>query len=94
MNDAILAVLHDQKQAWNAGDVDEFMARGYWHSDELVFVSGESEHRGYDAVLARYRARYTVASANAGLPNTSCLGSSSDFFSREEYRTCGSLFSV
>ncbi len=42
------------------------MARGYWHSDELVFVSGESEHRGYDAVLARYRARYTEGDAEMG----------------------------
>ena len=66
VNDAILAVLDDQKEAWNAGDVDEFMARGYWHSDELVFVSGESEHRGYDAVLARYRARYTEGDAEMG----------------------------
>jgi len=66
VNDAILAVLDDQKEAWNAGDVDEFMARGYWHSDELVFVSGESEHRGYDAVLDRYRARYTEGDAEMG----------------------------
>jgi ketosteroid isomerase-like protein len=66
VNDAILAVLNDQKEAWNAGDVDEFMALGYWHSDELVFVSGESEHHGYDAVLARYKARYTEGDAEMG----------------------------
>ena len=63
---SILTLLDDQKEAWNAGDIDEFMARGYWHSDELVFVSGESEHRGYDAVLARYRARYTEGDAEMG----------------------------
>ena len=66
VNDAILTLLDDQKEAWNAGDIDEFMARGYWHSDELVFVSGESEHRGYDAVLDRYRARYTEGDAEMG----------------------------
>ena len=42
------------------------MALGYWRSEELVFVSGESEHRGYDAVLARYRERYTEGDAEMG----------------------------
>ena len=63
---AILSLLHDQRDAWNAGDVEEFMARGYWRSEELVFVSGDSEHNGYDEVLARYRKRYTEGDAEMG----------------------------
>ena len=62
----ILALLSDQRDAWNAGDVDAFMARGYWRSAELVFVSGDDEHRGYDEVLARYRRRYTEGDAEMG----------------------------
>ena len=63
---AILLVLRDQRDAWNAGDIEEFMARGYWESEELLFVSGESEHRGYDEVLNRYRERYTEGDAEMG----------------------------
>ncbi|MCH2106633.1 MAG: DUF4440 domain-containing protein [Planctomycetes bacterium] len=63
---AILLVLREQRDAWNAGDIEEFMARGYWRSDELLFVSGESEHKGYDAVLKRYRERYTEGGAEMG----------------------------
>jgi ketosteroid isomerase-like protein len=63
---AILLVLRDQRDAWNAGDVEAFMARGYWKSEELLFVSGESEHKGYDAVLTRYRERYTEGDAEMG----------------------------
>jgi len=63
---AILLVLHAQRDAWNAGDIDAFMARGYWESDELLFISGESEHKGYDAVLKRYRERYTEGGAEMG----------------------------
>ncbi|MCH2103860.1 MAG: nuclear transport factor 2 family protein [Planctomycetes bacterium] len=63
---AILLVLREQRDAWNAGDIEEFMARGYWKSDELLFVSGESEHHGYQAVLERYRARYTEGGAEMG----------------------------
>ena len=63
---AILLLLREQRDAWNAGDVEEFMARGYWRSAELVFVSGDSEHNGYDEVLARYRKRYTEGDAEMG----------------------------
>jgi len=54
----IEAVLRAQEAAWNRGDVDGFMAAGYWHSPELTFLSGGSWTRGYEPVLARYRARY------------------------------------
>ena len=34
------AVLDAQVSAWNAGDLDGFMA-GYWNSEELKFLSGD-----------------------------------------------------
>jgi len=52
------ALLERQQAAWNAGDVDAFMAEGYWRSDSLTFLSGGDWTWGYDAVLQRYRARY------------------------------------
>lgn len=63
---AISLLLNEQRDAWNAGDIDAFMARGYWQSEDLLFISGDDEHRGYDAVLARYRARYTEGDAKMG----------------------------
>ena len=63
---AILLLLREQRDAWNAGDVEEFMARGYWRSEALVFVSGDSTYTGYDEVLARYRKRYTEGDAEMG----------------------------
>lgn len=55
---AIRAVLAEQAEAWNAGDIERFMASGYLESEALVFTAGGAVRRGYDATLARYRARY------------------------------------
>jgi beta-aspartyl-peptidase (threonine type) len=54
---AVRAVLDAQVEAWNRGDLQGFMA-GYWRSPELVFCSGASVTKGWDATLARYRQRY------------------------------------
>jgi len=59
-------VLHAQSEAWNRGDVDAFMAAGYWPSPELTFYSQGSVTRGYDAVLERYRKRYKSEGAEMG----------------------------
>ena len=53
----IRAVLNQQEQAWNRGDLDGFMAH-YWQSDELTFRSPKGETRGWQAVLDRYRKAY------------------------------------
>jgi beta-aspartyl-peptidase (threonine type) len=63
---AIRAVLAAQQDAWNRGDVDGYMAAGYWQSPELVFLSGGSVTRGYEPVLARYRANYQADGAEMG----------------------------
>ncbi len=54
----VRTVLKDQVGAWNAGDIDGFMA-GYWRSDELRFCSGKTMTRGWQATLDRYHRRYS-----------------------------------
>lgn len=53
----IEAVLHEQQDAWNRGDVDAFL-QGYWHSPELTFSGSSGTARGWDGVLARYHKSY------------------------------------
>jgi uncharacterized protein (TIGR02246 family) len=54
---AITAVLRDQEDAWNRGDLEAFMA-GYARTPDLVFTSGGRVRRGWDETFAKYRARY------------------------------------
>lgn len=53
---AIKKVLNDQVQAWNRGDIVEFVS-SYDKSPSITFV-GQTVSRGYDGVLARYRRNY------------------------------------
>jgi ketosteroid isomerase-like protein len=50
-------VMSDQIAAWNLGDIEGFM-RGYWRSDNLVFVSGANVTRGWQPTLDRYKKSY------------------------------------
>ena len=59
---AVSAVLADQVDAWNAADLDRYMA-GYAQTDSLRFASGGNVRQGWDAALAAYRAGYTDAAA-------------------------------
>lgn len=54
---AIRALLDAQVQAWNTGNIEEFM-QGYWQSDSLRFASGGSVRRGWKATLERYKKSY------------------------------------
>ena len=45
---AIRALLEQQEQAWNRGDIEAFM-EGYVRNDSLRFASGDTEHRGWQA---------------------------------------------
>ena len=56
--DRILSVLSTQQSAWNAGDIDTFMA-GYWQSPELRFASGGSVTKGWQETRDRYHANYS-----------------------------------
>lgn len=54
---AIRTVMDDQVAAWNSGDIDGFMA-GYWKTEKLVFVSGDTVTRGWQPTLDRYKKNY------------------------------------
>ncbi|MBM3739957.1 MAG: nuclear transport factor 2 family protein, partial [Acidobacteria bacterium] len=58
--EAVRQVLVRQQQAWNRGEVREFM-EGYDKTD-AAFV-GTTVSRGYDRVLARYLERYPTPEA-------------------------------
>ena len=55
----ILAVMDAQTAAWNRGDIDGFM-KGYWNSEQLVFVSGDEVSRGWQPTLERYKKNYAT----------------------------------
>lgn len=50
-------VINEQVAAWNKGDIDGFM-EGYWKSDEMRFVSGNSVTMGWQSALDRYKRSY------------------------------------
>ena len=62
---AIRAVIEQQQQAWNRGDLEAFMA-GYWNSPELTFFSGGHESKGWQATLDRYKKSYQGAGHEMG----------------------------
>jgi beta-aspartyl-peptidase (threonine type) len=53
----IEAILKQQADAWNRGDIDAFMEH-YWKSDSLTFSSGGQTTRGWQATKDNYRRRY------------------------------------
>lgn len=55
--DRIRAVISQQEQAWNSGDIDAYM-QGYWQSDNLRFVSNGKFSYGWDVILASYKKSY------------------------------------
>lgn len=62
---AILRVIAEQQTAWNAHDLEGFMA-GYWNSPELTFFSGAAESKGWQAALDRYKKNYQGAGHEMG----------------------------
>lgn len=55
--DPIRQVLDAQVVAWNKDDLLGFMS-GYWRSPDLVFYSGYTVTRGWQATFDRYQKRY------------------------------------
>jgi ketosteroid isomerase-like protein len=53
----IEALLAEQAEAWNRGDLEGFM-EGYLRSPELSYTAGGAVHRGWDELLERYRRAY------------------------------------
>lgn len=53
----IRAVLADQEECWNEGDIDCFMD-GYWRSEQLTFVGKSGVTYGWQNTLDNYKKRY------------------------------------
>lgn len=62
--DLILKLLENQRQAWNRGDINEYM-QGYNHSDSLLFVGKSGPQYGWNNTLENYKKSY---------PNKSAMG--------------------
>ncbi len=54
----VSAVMDEQAAAWNRGDIDAFMAIGYWRSEKLTFISGDKVTRGWQQTLDNYKKGY------------------------------------
>jgi len=54
----IQSLLRTQQDAWNRGNIDEFM-NGYAKSAATVFVSDDEVRRGWETVRDRYRQKYS-----------------------------------
>ncbi|HLL25827.1 MAG TPA: nuclear transport factor 2 family protein [Kofleriaceae bacterium] len=63
--DAVKAVLDAQVTAWNAGDLDAYMA-GYAKAAWLVFTSGGRIRRGWQATFDAYQQKYARDPAQMG----------------------------
>jgi hypothetical protein len=78
----VTAVLEAQRIAWNAGDLDGFLA-GYEPSEALLFTSGGNIRTGFTETRDRYRARYgdapeTMGTLSFEILDVRPLGSCSD----------------
>lgn len=58
-------VLEDQRDAWNRGDLEGYMA-GYERSDALLFTSGAQIRRGWETTRQKYADRYGQDSSGMG----------------------------
>ena len=66
---AILKVMQAQEDAWNAGNLDAFMA-GYWNSDSLKFIGSRGLTYGWKQTLENYKKSYPDKSAMGKLTFT------------------------
>ena len=57
MRNDVARILDAQAEAWNRGDIEDFMEH-YWKSDALTFSGGGKTVRGWAATLDRYKQRY------------------------------------
>ena len=70
---AVRGVLSSQRDAWNRGDLDGFMA-GYAHREDLVFTSGGKIRHGWQETYAKYRAKYGADRSTMGHLDFEILG--------------------
>jgi ketosteroid isomerase-like protein len=62
---AVSAVLEQQANAWNRGDLDAYMD-GYARSEALVFTSGTSIRKGWQQAFDHYKQKYGAAPGTMG----------------------------
>lgn len=67
--DKILKVLFAQRDAWNKGDVEEYMS-GYWKSDSLKFIGKSGITYGWQKTLENYKKGYPDKAAMGKLEFT------------------------
>jgi ketosteroid isomerase-like protein len=65
LKQSIKHVLIAQVEAWNHGNLENFMA-GYWNSPDLTFFSGATVTKGWKPTLARYQQRYQSSGNQMG----------------------------
>ncbi len=58
----IIHVLKTQQDAWNNGNLVDFM-QGYWRHDSLQFITVKGITYGWDKMLNRYQIKYPDKSA-------------------------------
>jgi len=58
INNEIQTILDRQKIAWNDKNVEGFM-EDYWNSENFTFQSGNNRLHGWQALLSRYKTRYS-----------------------------------
>ena len=61
---AIRTVLTNQTNAWNKGDLQNYM-QGYWHNDSLMFIGKSGITYGWQKTLENYK---------KGYPDTAAMG--------------------
>lgn len=61
---AIRKVLSTQMDAWNSGNIDNFM-KGYWNNDSLMFIGKSGITYGWQKTLDNYKKNY---------PDTAAMG--------------------
>jgi beta-aspartyl-peptidase (threonine type) len=61
----IRQLLDRQVEDWNRRDLEAFL-EGYWHAPGVVFQAGAERFDGFEAMRARYRARYQAEGKEMG----------------------------
>ncbi len=61
---SIRELLSVQTEAWNKGDLEDFMS-GYWKSDSLLFIGKSGVNNGWQKTLENYQ---------KGYPDTTAMG--------------------
>ena len=62
----IRALLHRQTEAWNRGNLEDFM-QTYWRSDSLMFIGKNGVVWGWQKTLENYKKRYPDKEAMGAL---------------------------